>query len=83
LIIKGGFITHGRHGRPERVDPHAAAGVTVCLARSGGAVTRRSLTFVSKWAERIRQLRTGQPLSAVNSIRGVRKQHMVHNACRT
>jgi urease subunit alpha len=63
LIIKGGFITHGAMG-DERVDPHAAAIVFVCLARSG-AVTRGSLTFVSQTGlnGHQRQLRTGQTLA--------------------
>jgi urease subunit alpha len=48
LIIKGGFIKMAPR-RPERVDPHAAARVTVTMFGSvARAVTRGSLTFVSQ-----------------------------------
>ena len=48
----------------------------------GGALARSSLTFVSQMGLNAGiQQRFGlhKPLSAVQNIRGVRKQHMVHN----
>ena len=50
----------------------------------GGSLARSSLTFVSQAGlaagigERYGLAKT---LSAVKNVRGVRKQHMVHNAC--
>jgi urease subunit alpha len=49
----------------------------------GGALTRGSLTFVSQAgldADIKGRFGLGKTLSAVKNIRGVRKQHMVHNA---
>jgi urease subunit alpha len=49
----------------------------------GGAVARGSLTFVSQAAQAAgvkERFGLAKNLSAVKNIRGVRKQHMVHNA---
>ncbi len=75
---------HGRHGRPECLHPHAAArALPPMFGAFGGAIAKTSLTFVSQAGlnagigERFGLRKT---LSAVRNIRGVRKQHMVHNS---
>ena len=48
----------------------------------GGAIARTSLTFVSQAGLNAgikERFGLAKPLSAVKNIRGVRKQHMVHN----
>jgi len=48
----------------------------------GGALTRGSLTFVSQAGLNAgikERFGLAKPVSAVKAIRGVRKQHMVHN----
>ena len=52
MILKGGMIAVGADGRPERVDPDAAAGALPrrCSATRGGALGKTSLTFVSQMA---------------------------------
>ena len=50
----------------------------------GGAVAKGSLTFVSQAALAVdikNRFDLAKTLSAVKSIRGMRKQHMIHNHC--
>ena len=50
----------------------------------GGAVAKGSLTFVSQAALAVdikNRFDVAKTLSAVKSIRGMRKQHMIHNHC--
>ena len=84
LIIKGGFIAMAAMGDPNASIPTPQpVHYRPMFGAFGGAVTRGSLTFVSQAG-----LNAGikdnfglaKTLSAVNNIRGVRKQHMVHNA---
>jgi urease subunit alpha len=80
---EGRLHRHGRHGRPERLHPHAAAGALPAhvrrLRRRAGA--RLAHLRVAGRVECGHQgaLWPGQAVSAVKNIRGVRKQHMVHN----
>jgi urease subunit alpha len=84
LILKGGSIAMAAMGDPNASIPTPQpVHYRPMFGAFGGAVARGSLTFVSKAAldagvgERYGLAKT---LSAVQGIRGVRKQHMVHNA---
>jgi urease subunit alpha len=81
LILKGGFIAMG--------DPNASIPTPQpvhyrpMFGAFGGALARGSLTFVSQAGLNagIRErFGLAKPVSAVKNIRGVRKQHMVHNS---
>ena len=84
LIIKGGFIAMAAMGDPNASIPTPQpVHYRPMFGAYGGALARGSLTFVSQAGlsagikERFGLAKT---LSAVKNIRGVRKQHMVHNA---
>ena len=84
LILKGGFIAMAAMGDPNASIPTPQpVHYRPMFGAYGGALTRGSLTFVSQGGlnagikERFGLAKT---LSAVKNIRGVRKQHMVHNA---
>jgi urease subunit alpha len=83
LILKGGFIAMAAMGDPNASIPTPQpVHYRPMFGAFGGALTRGSLTFVSQAG-----LNAGikdhfglaKTLSAVKNIRGVRKQHMVHN----
>jgi urease subunit alpha len=83
LILKGGFIAMAAMGDPNASIPTPQpVHYRPMFGAYGGALARGSLTFVSQAGlnagikERFGLAKT---LSAVNNIRGVRKQHMVHN----
>ena len=83
LILKGGFIAMAAMGDPNASIPTPQpVHYRPMFGAYGGALTRGSLTFVSQAGldagirERFGLAKT---LSAVKNIRGVRKQHMVHN----
>jgi urease subunit alpha len=83
LILKGGFIAMAAMGDPNASIPTPQpVHYRPMFGAFGGALARGSLTFVSQAGlnagikERFGLQKT---LSAVKAIRGVRKQHMVHN----
>ncbi|MBD7960972.1 urease subunit alpha [Comamonas avium] len=83
VIMKGGFIAMAAMGDPNASIPTPQpVHYRPMFGSFGGALTRTSLTFVSQAglaagiAERFGLLKT---LSAVKGIRGVQKQHMIHN----
>ena len=84
LILKGGFISMAAMGDPNASIPTPQpVHYRPMFGAFGGALARGSLTFVSQAG-----LNAGikdsfglaKTLSAVKNIRGVRKQHMVHNS---
>jgi urease subunit alpha len=84
LILKGGFIAMAAMGDPNASIPTPQpVHYRPMFGAYGGALARGSLTFVSQAGldagiqERFGLAKT---LSAVKNIRGVRKQHMVHNS---
>ena len=83
LILKGGFIAMAAMGDPNASIPTPQpVHYRPMFGAYGGALARGSLTFVSQAGfnagigERFGLAKT---LSAVKNIRGIRKQHMVHN----
>ncbi len=83
VIMKGGFIAMAAMGDPNASIPTPQpVHYRPMFGSFGGALTRTSLTFVSQAGlaagigERFGLLKT---LSAVKGIRGVQKQHMIHN----
>jgi urease subunit alpha len=83
LILKGGFIAMAAMGDPNASIPTPQpVHYRPMFGSFGGALAKGSLTFVSQAGlnagikERFGLAKT---LSAVKNIRGVRKQHMVHN----
>jgi len=84
LILKGGFIAMAAMGDPNASIPTPQpVHYRPMFGAFGGALARGSLTFVSQAGlnagikERFGLVKN---LSAVRNIRGVRKQHMVHNS---
>ncbi len=83
LVLKGGFIALAAMGDPNASIPTPQpVHYRPMFGAFGGALARGSLTFVSQagLAAGIKE-RFGlqKTLSAVKNIRGVRKQHMIHN----
>ena len=83
LVLKGGFIAMAAMGDPNASIPTPQpVHYRPMFGAFGGALTRGSLTFVSQAGlaagiqERFGLRKT---LSAVKEVRGIRKQHMVHN----
>ena len=84
IILKGGFIAMAAMGDPNASIPtpqpvHYRPMFGAC----GGAIAKGSFTFVSQagLAAGIKdKFGLTKNLSAVKNIRGVRKQHMIHNA---
>ncbi len=83
LVLKGGFIAMAAMGDPNASIPTPQpVHYRPMFGAFGGALTRGSLTFVSQAGlaagiqERFGLRKT---LSAVKDVRGIRKQHMVHN----
>lgn len=82
-ILKGGFIAMAAMGDPNASIPTPQpVYYRPMFGAFGGAIAKTSLTFVSQagLAAGIRE-RFGlhKTLSAVKGIRGVQKQHMIHN----
>lgn len=82
-ILKGGFIAMAAMGDPNASIPTPQpVHYRPMFGAFGGAIARTSLTFVSQAGlaagigERFGLAKT---LSAVKGIRGVQKQHMIHN----
>ena len=84
LILKGGFIALAAMGDPNASIPTPQpVHYRPMFGAFGGALAKGSLTFVSQagLAAGIKdQFGLTKHVSAVKNIRGVRKQHMVHNA---
>ena len=84
LILKGGFIAFAAMGDPNASIPTPQpVHYRPMFGAFGGALHKGSLTFVSQAGLNAGiQARYGlhKNLSAVKNIRGVRKQHMVHNS---
>jgi urease subunit alpha len=83
IILKGGFIAMAAMGDPNASIPTPQpVHYRPMFGAFGGAVAKGSLTFVSQagLAAGIKErFGLAKTLSAVKNIRGVRKQHMVHN----
>jgi urease subunit alpha len=83
LILKGGFIAMAAMGDPNASIPTPQpVHYRPMFGAFGGALARGSLTFVSQagLSNGIKEhFGLAKTLSAVKNIRGVRKQHMVHN----
>ena len=84
LILKGGFIAMAAMGDPNASIPTPQpVHYRPMFGAYGGALTRGSLTFVSQAGMNAgigQRFGLAKTLSAVHNIRGVRKQHMVHNS---
>ena len=84
LILKGGFIAMAAMGDPNASIPTPQpVHYRPMFGAFGGALARGSLTFVSQaglHAGIKERFGLGKTLSAVKNIRGIRKQHMVHNS---
>jgi urease subunit alpha len=84
IILKGGFIAMAAMGDPNASIPTPQpVHYRPMFGAFGGAIAKGSLTFVSQagLAAGIKdKFGLVKNVSAVKNIRGVRKQHMVHNA---
>ena len=84
IVLKGGFIAMAAMGDPNASIPTPQpVHYRPMFGAFGGAISRGSLTFVSQagLSAGIKdQFGLAKTLSAVKNIRGVRKQHMIHNA---
>ncbi len=84
LILKGGFIAFAAMGDPNASIPTPQpVHYRPMFGAFGGALTRGSLTFVSQAGMNAgikERFGLAKNISAVKNIRGVRKQHMVHNS---
>jgi urease subunit alpha len=84
LILKGGFIAYAAMGDPNASIPTPQpVHYRPMFGAFGGALHRGSLTFVSQAGFNAgikERFGLNKSLSAVKNIRGIRKQHMVHNS---
>jgi urease subunit alpha len=84
LILKGGLIAMAAMGDPNASIPTPQpVHYRPMFGAFGGAVAKTSLTFVSQAGLNAgigERFGLAKQLSAVRNIRGVRKQHMVHNS---
>ena len=84
LILKGGFIAMAAMGDPNASIPTPQpVHYRPMFGAFGGALSRGSLTFVSQAGLNAgikERFGLAKALSAVKNIRGIRKQHMVHNS---
>ncbi|MDB5965463.1 MAG: urease, Metallo peptidase family, partial [Polaromonas sp.] len=84
VILKGGFIAMAAMGDPNASIPTPQpVHYRPMFGGFGGAIAKGSLTFVSQagLAAGIQStFGLAKTLSAVKNIRGIRKQHMVHNS---
>jgi urease subunit alpha len=83
LIIKGGFIAMAAMGDPNASIPTPQpVHYRPMFGAYGGALARGSITFISQAGENAGiKDRFGlvKNVSSVRNIRGVRKEHMIHN----
>ena len=84
LILKGGFIAMAAMGDPNASIPTPQpVHYRPMFGAYGGALARGSITFVSQAGQNAgikERFGLAKNVSAVRGIRGVRKQHMIHNA---
>ena len=84
LILKGGFIAFAAMGDPNASIPTPQpVHYRPMFGAFGGALHRGSLTFVSQAGMNAGikdRFGLNKSLSAVKNIRGIRKQHMIHNS---
>jgi urease subunit alpha len=84
LILKGGFIAFAAMGDPNASIPTPQpVHYRPMFGAFGGALHRGSLTFVSQAGMNAgikARFGLSKSLSAVKNIRGIRKQHMIHNS---
>jgi len=84
LILKGGFIAFAAMGDPNASIPTPQpVHYRPMFGAYGGALHRGSLTFVSQAGFNAgikERFGLNKTLSAVKNIRGIRKQHMIHNS---
>jgi urease subunit alpha len=84
LILKGGFIAHAAMGDPNASIPTPQpVHYRPMFGSFGGALHRGSLTFVSQAGMNAgikERFGLAKNVAAVKNIRGVRKQHMIHNS---
>ena len=84
IILKGGFIAMAAMGDPNASIPTPQpVHYRPMFGAFGGATAKGSFTFVSQCglaAGLKDKFGLAKNLSAVKNIRGVRKQHMIHNA---
>jgi urease subunit alpha len=84
LILKGGFIAMAAMGDPNASIPTPQpVHYRPMFGGFGSAIAKGSLTFVSQagLANGVKErFGLAKTLAAVKNIRGVRKQHMVHNS---
>ena len=83
LILKGGFIAMAAMGDPNASIPTPQpVHYRPMFGAYGGALAKGSLTFVSQAGMQAgikERFGLAKNLSVVKNIRGIRKQHMVHN----
>ena len=83
LILKGGFIAMAAMGDPSASIPTPQpVHYRPMFGAYGGALQRGSLTFVSQAGMDVgiqTRFGLGKTLAVAKNMRGVRKQHMVHN----
>jgi urease subunit alpha len=83
LILKGGFIAMAAMGDPNASIPTPQpVHYRPMFGAFGGALTRGSLTFVSKAGTQAgvpERFGLSKTIAVAKDIRAVRKQHMVHN----
>jgi len=84
LVLKGGLIALAAMGDPNASIPTPQpVHYRPMFGSFGGALAKGSLTFVSTSGHQAgigQRYGLAKTLSAAHNIRGVRKQHMVHNA---
>jgi len=84
LILKGGFIAMAAMGDPNASIPTPQpVHYRPMFGSYGGALARGSLTFVSQAGLNAgvkERFGLAKNVSAVKNLRGIRKQHMVHNS---
>ncbi|CAM8628401.1 UreC Urea amidohydrolase (urease) alpha subunit [Comamonadaceae bacterium] len=84
LILKGGFIAHAAMGDPNASIPTPQpVHYRPMFGSFGGALHKGSFTFLSQAGLQAgvkERFGLAKNVSAVKNIRGVRKQHMIHNS---
>ena len=83
LILKGGFIAMAAMGDPNASIPTPQpVHYRPMFGAFGGAMAKGSITFVSQAGQNAgvkERFGLAKNVSAVRNIRGIRKEHMVHN----
>jgi urease subunit alpha len=84
LILKGGFIAHAAMGDPNASIPTPQpVHYRPMFGSFGSALNKGSFTFLSQAGLQAgvkERFGLAKNVSAVKNIRGVRKQHMIHNS---